>query len=146
MIAGKEMVMRIVLRVSVAFVLLFAMVMGLQQIAAESGEVVVLTTVDENGALQQTRLWVVDREGQQWLRAGVKQSDWFVRMQANNLIKVERKGVTRAYLAVPDPSVYEEINDLMNEKYGWADRYTGFLFGRDASVPINLQVAPAEPH
>ena len=137
--------MRIVLRVSVAFVLLFVMVMGLQQIASESGEVVVLSTVDQTGALQQTRLWVVDRDGQQWLRAGVKQSDWFVRMQANNLVKVERDGVTRTYLAVPDPTVYAEINDLMSEKYGWADNYIGFLFGRDASVPINLQDAPGEP-
>ncbi|MCZ6709101.1 MAG: hypothetical protein O7B25_01920 [Gammaproteobacteria bacterium] len=136
--------MRIVLRVSVAFVLLFVLVLGLQQIAMESGEVVVLTTVDQAGVPQNTRLWVVDRDGQQWLRAGVKQSDWFVRMQANNLIKLERDGLTRTYLALPDPSVYTQINDLMSEKYGWADSYIGFLFGRDASVPINLQEAPGE--
>jgi hypothetical protein len=134
--------MRIVVRLVIALVVLFGLVMGLQQIASESGEVVVLTTQDESGDPQTTRLWIVDRDGQQWLRAGLTESGWYVRLQANNFVKVERDGVTRSYVAIPDPSVAAEINDLMSEKYGWADRYIGFLFGRDGSVPILLQ-APA---
>jgi len=139
---GKEVAMRIVVRLLVALVLLFVLVMGLQQIAAESGEVVILTTTDAAGEPQTTRLWIVDRDGQQWLRAGVPQSGWFVRLQADSLIKLERDGITRSYVAVADPSLHAEINDLMNQKYGWADGYIGFLFGRDASVPVVLQEAP----
>ena len=134
--------MRIVIRLAVALVLLFAVVMGLQQIASESGEVVILTTTDASGEPQTTRLWVVERDGQQWLRAGVPQSGWFVRLQADNLIKLERDGITRSYVAVPDLSLQAEINDLMSQKYGWADSYIGFLFGRDASVPVALQDGP----
>ncbi|MDH3643663.1 MAG: hypothetical protein OES38_16285 [Gammaproteobacteria bacterium] len=134
--------MRIVIRLAIALVLLIAVVMGLQQIAAESGEVVILTTTDAAGEPQTTRLWVVERDGQQWLRAGVPQSGWFVRLQADNLIKLERDGITRSYVAVPDLSLQAEINDLMSQKYGWADSYIGFLFGRDASVPVALQDGP----
>lgn len=134
--------MRILIRLSVALVVLFALVMGLQQIAAESGEVVVLTTSGEAGEPQRTRLWVVDHDGQQWLRAGLAQSGWFVRLQADSLIKLERDGVTRAYVAIPDPALEAEINELMSEKYGWADSYIGFLFGRDGAVPIRLQPGP----
>lgn len=134
--------MRIAIRLVIALVVLFVLVMGLEQIAAESGEVVVLTTKDEAGQPQRTRLWIVDRDGQQFLRAGVPQSAWFVRLQANDLIELERAGVTQTYVAVPEPSLHAEINDLMREKYGWADGYIGFLFGRDASVPIALREAP----
>jgi hypothetical protein len=134
--------MRIVIRLLIALVILVALVMGLQQIAAESGEVVILTTKDEAGESQRTRLWVVDHDGRQWLRAGVAASGWFVRLQADSLIRVERDGVTRAYLAVPTPALEAQINDLMQQKYGWADSYIGFLFGRDGAVPIGLQEAP----
>jgi hypothetical protein len=134
--------MRLVIRLVVALIVLFALVMGLQQIAAESGEVVILTTRDDAGESHQTRLWVVDHDGQQWLRAGVAQSGWLLRLQADSLVKVERDGASRDYVAVPDPSREAEINDLMSEKYGWADSYIGFLFGRDGAVPIGLQDGP----
>ena len=134
--------MRLIVRLVVALVVVFALVMGLQQIAAESGEVVILTTRDDAGEAHQTRLWVVDHDGQQWLRAGVAQSGWFLRLQADGLVKVERDGASRDYVAVPDPSLEVEINDLMKEKYGWADSYIGFLFGRDGAVPIGLQDGP----
>jgi hypothetical protein len=142
MIGAKEGVMRMVVRLFAGLVGLFVLVMGVQQIAAESGEVVFVTTKDTAGEAQQTRLRVVDRAGQQWLRAGAAQAGWFVRLQANDSIEMERDGTTNSFVAVPDPSVLSEVNELMGLKYGWADVYIGMLFGRDDSIPIGLRPVP----
>ncbi len=131
--------MRIVIRLVIALVVLVVLVMGLQQIAAESGEVVVLTTTDEAGQPQQTRLWIVDRDGRQYLRAGVATSAWYARLQANDTVELERSGATHTYTAIPEPDLRVEINDLMRQKYGWADQYISMLFSHEGSVPIELR-------
>ena len=58
--------MRLVMRSLGLIAGLLFLVVGLELIASESGEVVVLVTTDESGQPHETRLWVVD-EG---LRAG----------------------------------------------------------------------------
>jgi len=129
---------RLLTRLVIALVVLAGLVMGLQQIAAESGEVVVLTTMDEAGQPQQTRLWIVDRDGQQFLRVGVATSAWYARLRANDTIELERAGVTHTYTAIPEPDLRVEINDMMRQKYGWADQFISMLFSHEGSVPIRL--------
>lgn len=119
-------------------VLLIVLVFGLQIVASESGEVVVLTTTDETGAAQTTRLWVTDHDGSAWLRAGAEQQGWFQRLLKNPQIRVERAGVAAEYRASPEVAARDAINGLMAEKYGWADALIGMMFGRDDSVPIRL--------
>jgi hypothetical protein len=104
-------------------------------VASESGEVVVVRTPDPQ---TETRLWVVDDAGQQWIRAGNPQSSWLLALQKNSAIEVERDGKTVAYTAVPDVPSRERINALFAAKYGWADAYIGALFGRDDATPIRL--------
>ena len=41
--------------------------------------------------------------------------------------------------AVPTPEARDTINDLMNQKYGWADSLICFLMPRDKKVPVRLQ-------
>lgn len=131
--------MRIAIRV-LGVVLALGVVWYLAQlIASESGEVVVLTTRDAAGEEFQTRLWIVDHEGHQWLRAGSDAAGWYSRLEHNPGIDVERNSVREPYTAVPVPSKAGDINRLMLEKYGWADRYIGFYFGRDDSVPVRLE-------
>jgi hypothetical protein len=110
----------------------------LQMVASESGEVVVLTTTDGSGAEQTTRLWVVDHEGAAWLRAGQDGQGWYGRLQARAAVTLERDGVETPYNATPVPAATAEINRLMAEKYGWADRLIGFIFPRDSAVAIRL--------
>ena len=43
---------------------------AVEMIAAETGEVVVVTITAADGSTDKTRLWVVDHDGSAWLRAG----------------------------------------------------------------------------
>jgi hypothetical protein len=127
--------MRTLVRIVGVLVLVVALVMGGSMIASESGEVVTVTTPDPP---TETRLWIVDDAGQEWLRAGNPASGWLVAIQKNGAIEVERDGQTIAYTAMPDVESRERINELFAVKYGWADAYIGALFGRDDATPIRL--------
>lgn len=130
--------MRIVMRSLGLIAALLFLVLGLEMIAAESGEVVVLQTADASGQPHETRVWVIDEGGKQWLRAGNPQSSWLLHIQKNPAVEVERGGQRTAYTAVPNAAVRDQINPLFAEKYGWADAYIGALFGRDDATPIRL--------
>jgi F420H(2)-dependent quinone reductase len=122
--------------------LVFAGLMVLQMVASESGEVVVLSTRGTGTAPEETRLWVVDYDGRQYLRAGQPGSGWFLRLNANPRVGVERAGRRAAYDAVPEPDRQTIINELMQQKYGWADTFIGKLFGRSDAIPVRLDPIP----
>ena len=109
---------------------------------SESGEVVVLTTQDASGAGQETRLWIVEYDGAQWLRAGDPESSWLHRLQANPAVTVSRGGEIDHYRAVPTPEVVDRINGLMQERYGLPNRLIGLMSDRTRSVPIRLVPGP----
>jgi hypothetical protein len=110
---------------------------GLQVIASESGEVVVLYT-DDGGEAATTRLWVVDDEGHQWLRAGAE-SGWYARLTARPEVELERDGVRRRYLAQVEPAMTPRINQLMKDKYAWREDVVSVLAGsRDEAMAIRL--------
>jgi hypothetical protein len=120
-------------------VALVVVVVGLERYAAESGEVVVLHARDATGEVVTTRLWVVDHEGQQYLRVGADGSGWYSRLTANPDIQLARDGAPEPYRAVPEPAASEAINRLMQAKYGWRDSVIGAMVGgRDGSIPIRL--------
>jgi len=112
---------------------------AIQGYAAESGEVVVVRTLDDAEKPQETRLWVVDDAGNAWIRAGHPGAAWLLRLQVEPDIEIMRGGQTLAVRGIPTPEARERINALMAEKYGWADRFIGFFFSRDHAVPILLQ-------
>lgn len=130
--------MKIIWRTLAAGLTLLLVLAVVQQIAAESGEVVVLTTRDSAGVAHTTRLWIVEHQGQLYLRAGMPQSQWYQRLLGDAQVTVERNGTTTRYRAAPELVTVTQINELMRAKYGWADAFIGFLFGRDASVPVRL--------
>ena len=110
-------------------------------LASELGsELVTLGTVGADGATAETRLWIVDDGGSAWLRAGVSESGWLQRIEANPAVVVERGGTTVSYRAVPvpDPARRDRIHRLMREKYGWADRWISIIRDGGASVPVRL--------
>jgi hypothetical protein len=118
--------------VSVA-VLMFVM----EIVASESAEVVVLTTAAEDGP-KETRLWVVDRDGTQYLRAQPG-SGWYARLVATPEVRFERRGLTGRFRAVANPESSGEINRLMREKYGWRDAYISWLLGsREEAIAVEL--------
>jgi hypothetical protein len=113
-------------------------IVATQYVASESGEVVVLHTRDEAGAVHETRLWVVDHDGSAWLRAGNPSGGWFPRLSAQPNVTLIRGSEALAFQAVPTPEARDTINDLMHEKYGWADSYISFFFPRAKKIPVRL--------
>jgi len=114
------------------------LVVGTQYIASESGEVVVLRTRDASGVDHETRLWVVDHDGSPWLRAGNPNGGWFPRLSADSEVVMARGGEHSVYQAVPTPEARDVINDLMHEKYSWADSYICLFFPRASKIPVRL--------
>lgn len=131
--------MKWLVRIVLGLVGLVVVVFGLQVVASETGEVVVLHARDADGSVVETRLWVVDHGGSQYLRSGGDGSGWFSRLSANPAIELERAGKSGAYLAVPEPELSGVVNDLMQQKYGWRDSLIAVLVGgREGSVPVRL--------
>lgn len=131
--------MGFVRRIVGAVVLLAVIVIGLQMVASESGEVVVVRTF-AGGEAKTTRLWVVDDAGVSWLRSGSPSSSWYQRIRENPEIEVERGGELHAYTAFPiegGPTV-DHVNALMSRKYGWADGLIGATLDRSDAVAIRL--------
>jgi hypothetical protein len=109
-----------------------------ERVASESGEVVVLTTQEASGAPVQTRLWVVDLDGSQYLR-GDAGSGWYARLLAVPRVRLERDGLAEDHLAVPAAEQRAQINELMRRKYGWRDAYISWLLGgREEAMPVRL--------
>ncbi len=126
-----------------ALVGLFALVGLGQLLASESGEVLVLETLDAEGQPQETRIWVVDDAGTMWVRGG-EDSGWVGRLLANPEIRAERAGQRTPFRAVPDrdPAARDRVNALMQEKYGFADTFIAVSLGdadRAGALPIRLE-------
>ena len=127
----------------------FALAIGAllaQAIASESGEVVVLHTTDATGIDVTTRVWIVDSDGAQWLRAGQPGTAWYVRLTEQPAIRVQRGDVVADYVAVPTPNAQALVNALMLRKYGWRDEFIGVMIGgRDGAIPIRLEPRAVKP-
>jgi hypothetical protein len=120
-----------------AVVGLVALIFLVQLIASETGEVVVLTTETAEGP-KETRLWVVDLDGTQYLRAGAD-SGWYQRLVAVPEVQLARGGVAAAYRAETHPEASVEVNRLMREKYAWRDQLIElFVGGRDDALAVAL--------
>jgi len=126
-------------KIPIVVILVILAWLGLQALASESGEVVSLTTYDSAGRTRITRLWVVEYEGAQWLRAGSSSATWFARLRKNPDIHVLRNGRNAVYRALPEPKLRKKINSLMRLKYGWRDEYISIFYSRQDSVPIRLK-------
>lgn len=123
-------------------VLFFGLVFGLSE---TGGEVVVLQTLDAAGAPHETRLWVVDDDGNAWLRAGMPTSSWFLRLEANPHVQLTRGATTGPYLAEPvhDPAVRDRIHALMADKYGFAETFIAASRDGSFSIPVRLVPIPS---
>jgi hypothetical protein len=129
--------MKWLVRSVLALVALVVGVLALQVIASETGEVVVLHTRDAGGGSVETRLWVVEVDGRQYLRAGGG-SGWFGRLSADPEVEVVRGGALAAYRAVPEPDRNGAVNAQMRAKYGWRDRVISLLVDRSSAIPVRL--------
>lgn len=115
-----------------------AIVLG--AVLVDEGEVVMLTTTGTDGVKHETPLWIVERGGAAYLRAGTPGSGWLARLRVDPSVELERDETTQPFTAVPDedPAARAEVNALMAEKYGLSDRLWSRVLDRTKSVPIRL--------
>lgn len=117
-------------------------VLGLEIVASESGEVVVLS-VAADGGLEETRLWVVDLDGQQYVRAGHTGAGWYAAAVAAPSVRVLRGGQEADYRLEAAPTARARVAEAMLAKYGWRERYIATLVGgREGAMPLRLQRTP----
>lgn len=107
--------------------------------AEATGEVVVLTTTNEQGNPEETRLWIVDNDGEAWLRAGGERSAWYRRILQDNSVTLMRHGSLSNYTAVPVPAATDTISRLMREKYTWGDTLASKIVDRSVSIAVRLE-------
>ncbi len=88
-------------------------------------EVVTLRTQRPDGSWQATRLWIVDEGGSSWLHSGGEK--WRKRFQGDPVVELERNGEVHRYRAHAVPGPHPEVDRLLREKYGIADRWVRFL-------------------
>ena len=114
---------------------------GVYALSEFGGEVVILHTTTDDGKEKATHLWIVDEAGFAWLRAGQPESRWFQRLLARPKVTLVRAGETRAYRAnvVSTPAAREHINQLMAEKYGFAETIISFMHDDDEVTPMRLE-------
>lgn len=117
---------------------LLVAVVATQIIASGSGEVIVLGTTEATGEVKEARVWIVEQDGQLWLRSWSPTSTWYLRLLANPQISIERNGHRERAIAVPDPARQISINQLIRAKYGWADVLTAWMHGLDDAIAIQL--------
>lgn len=91
---------------------------------ADEGEVVRLITMDETDQPRNTQLWIVEVDGQSYLRAGDDGSAWLGRLQTGVTASLKRDGkvVGIASSIETAADIRERVDSAMSEKYGFADR------------------------
>jgi hypothetical protein len=108
----------------------------------EQVEVAVLRTFSADGHGHDTKLWVVDHQGQPWLRGARPDLGWLERIRENPRVELVRRGVTTPYTAAIDeaPDAELAVEEAMAAKYGWIDRWYELIMRFD---PIVIRLDPA---
>lgn len=115
-------------------------------------EVVVVHEPTPTGAVNKTRLWIVDDGPYSWIHPGNVNARWWVQhMDARAVVEIDRSGETKQYHAQPDPAAHAKVHQLLRAKYDVADRWVRFLAGTDTrsglltwgekckTIPIRLE-------
>lgn len=112
--------------------------------AIDEGEVVQLTTWDARAHAHETDLWIVDIDGQRYLRADRPGADWLERLRAHPEVRLRRDDTEERLSARPveDPAVRAEVARAMARKYGFVDDLVGILRSDDAAVAVILEPIP----
>jgi hypothetical protein len=119
--------------------LVAALVLG--ALAIDEGEVVALRTFDAEGKDYLTQLWIVELDGDSYLRSTAADSAWLERLRAQPEAFLARGEDARAVTATPvsDDELLGRINRAMAQKYGASNRLYSALFDRSASVPVRIE-------
>jgi hypothetical protein len=116
---------RVALAVAGLVVVAVLAVLGHLALIEVGREVVTLRTQRPDGSWQKTRLWVVDEGASCWLHSAGER--WRQRFEGDPVVELERRGEIRRYRAHAVPGPHPEIDRLLREKYGIADRWVRLI-------------------
>ena len=97
-------------------------------------EVVTLRTQRPDGTWRESRLWIVDDGTSSWLHSAG--ADWVKRFEGDPVVEVRRGGEIRRYRAHAVPGPHPEVDRLLREKYGLADRWVRFIAPDNEDVVV----------
>ena len=82
-------------------------------------------------------VWIVDEGASSWLHSAG--ADWLARFEGDPVVELERAGAVRRYRAHAAPGPHPEVDRLLREKYGLADRWVRTLAPDDEdTVAVRL--------
>lgn len=105
------------------------------------GEVAELVTFDRNGRAIGTQLWIVDLDGQAWVRAPGRDASWLLRLRLNPTAHLSRGEGLVSVRAFPsaDPKARTAVNRAMARRYGRLERAFHWLRDPEKTVPVRLE-------
>jgi len=116
----------------------------------DEGEIVTLET-REGDRVYATQLWIIEIDGDTYLRSGRSNTAWLARLEANSEVLLRPTDVPHpvasGYRAtiVREAAQSERVNRAMAEKYGFSDVVWSWLIDRTDSVAVRLQPLPQRP-
>jgi hypothetical protein len=103
-------------------------------------DVAILHVSDVQHSDRYVTLWAVEDSGSIWLRAARPDRKWLAWLREQPTVELDLDGESHRYKAevFVQPEVRERVDELMRQKYRWADRARALLLGND-TVPIRLE-------
>lgn len=111
-------------------------------IALEGKDVVVLRTFDAHGHPRDTRTWIAEEDGAQWIEAANADRGFLHDVTATAGVELHRAGADpkRCQAQImANPPGHERIRRLLATKYGWADTWVGWLTDTSGSIALRLE-------
>jgi len=108
--------------------------------ALEGREVVVLRTHAPAGARRETRAWIADADGSEWVEAANPERAFLLDLRRDPRLEIVRGGRVEERVATPigGESGHRRIRALLRARYGVADAWIGLLADTSRSVAVRL--------
>lgn len=109
-------------------------------IALEGHEVVSLRTLRDDRRLRETRTWIADEDGAEWIEAANPERPFLLDLRARPVVELRRgESFQRCRATVaPNPEGHARIRRLLTARYGWADGWIGMLTDTSQSLAVRL--------
>jgi hypothetical protein len=115
-------------------------VIAIGAIVIEKGEVVTIETRDAEGEPVTTRLWIVEVDGELYVR-GPRHSQWIQNLMERPDVSLVRGDDLAGYRAsaVNDPTLVADVDGAFSRKYGFAERWVDEIFNHTDPVAVRLE-------